>query len=226
MKQILRSLAVAVIAATFASAALAAPETLKLDPTHSIVGFQVRHFFAKTPGRFKDVDGTIVFDAQNAAASSVEVTIQATSIDTENERRDGHLRSGDFFEVEKFPTLTFKSNKVELGAGKSAFTAGDKFKIHGDLTIKGITKPVTLDAIYVGSGQLGIGGNSMGTVAGFEATTTVNRKDYNIVWNRTLDQGGTMLGDDVIINLQVEAKSPPPTKPAAPAAAAPAGDKK
>jgi len=226
MKKLTRALAIAVASLTLASAAMAAPETLDIDVVHSIVGFQVRHFFAKTPGRFKDFTGKVAFDAKNPAASSVDVTIQATSIDTENDRRDNHLRSGDFFEVEKFPTLTFKSTKVELAPGKKELTAGDAFKIQGDLTIKGITKPVTLDATYVGSGTVGIGGNSMGTVSGFEATTKVNRKDFNILWNRTLDQGGTMLGDDVTINLQVEAKTPRPAPPAAAPAAAPAGDKK
>ncbi len=225
MKHPIRAtLAAVLVSALAAAAAFAAPETLKLDPTHSIVGFQVRHFFSKTPGRFKDVDGVIQFDAKNPAASSVEVTIQATSIDTENERRDGHLRSADFFDVEKFPTLTFKSKKVSLEAGKTALAPGDKFKIEGDLTIRGITKPVTLDATFMGAGTVGIGGNSMGTIAGFEASTVVDRKDFGIVWNRNLDQGGVMLGDEVWINLQVEAKTPPPARPAAPAA--PAGDKK
>lgn len=197
------------LAATVASAAT---EPLNLDVAHTNVGFTIRHFFAKVSGRFKDFSGAIQYDAKDITASSVEVTVQTTSINTEQERRDNHLRSADFFEVEKFPTLTFKSTKVV--SPKPVLAAGDKFQILGDLTIKGITKPVTLDATFNGAGSPGIGGNSMGTVAGFEATTVINRKDYNILWNRTLDQGGTMLGDDVTINLSVEAKTPPAPKPA------------
>ena len=222
MKSLFRSFPAVLVALIVSSASFAAPETLKIDPSHSIVGFQVRHFFAKTPGRFKEIDGTIQYDAKNPAASSVDVTIQAASIDTEHERRDNHLRTGDFFETEKFPTLTFKSRKVELAKGKTALAEGDKFQIHGDLTIKGITKPVTLDATFMGAGQVAIGGNSQGTVAGFEASTTINRKDYNILWNKALDQGGAMLGDDVFINLQVEAKTP---RQAPPQAAKPADAK-
>lgn len=210
MKKLIRPFAIAAAALTVASAALAAPETLKIDPVHSIAGFQIRHFFAKVAGRFKDLDGTVQFDAANPTASSVDVTIQAASITTENDRRDADLRSSNFFEVEKFPTLTFKSKKVVLPAGKTALAAGDKFQVVGDLTIKSVTKSVTLDATFNGSGPVGIGGNAMGTIAGFEATTVIDRKDYGIVWNRTLDQGGTMLGDDVTINLQVEAKTARP----------------
>ncbi len=207
-----------------AAAAIAAPEPLNLDVPHTNVGFTIRHFFSRVSGRFTDFNGTIQYDPQNVPASSVDVTITAKSINTENDRRDNHLRSADFFDVEKFPTLTFKSTKIVLDGGGTSLKEGDKFKIMGDLTIKGITKPVTLDATFNGGGAVGIGGNAMGTIAGFEATTTVNRKDFNILWNRTLDQGGTMLGDDVTINLVVEAHSPAPAPGAAPAAKT--GDKK
>jgi len=219
MKHPIRTLAIAALALTAASIASAAPETLRIDPNHSIVGFSVRHLFARTTGRFQDIDGTLQFDASAPTASSVNVIIQATSINTENDRRDGDLRSANFFEVDKYPTLTFKSTKVELAPGKTTLAPGDKFKVLGDLTIKDVTKPVTLDATFNGSGQVGIGGMKMGTVAGFEATTTIDRKDFHILWNRTLDQGGTLLGDDVTINLQVEA-STPRQAPARPAAAA------
>jgi polyisoprenoid-binding protein YceI len=213
MKQSQRILTLAFAALTLAAAAAtAAPEPLNLDVAHTNVGFTIRHFFSRVSGRFAEFSGTIQYDPQDVPASSVEVSITSKSITTENERRDNHLRSADFFNVDSFPTLTFKSSKVVLDGGKTTLKEGDKFKILGDLTIKGISKPVTLDATFTGSGPVGIGGNAMGTIAGFEATTTVNRKDFNILWNRVLDQGGTMLGDDVTINLVVEAHSPPPTK--------------
>ena len=169
------------------------------------MGFSIRHFFSKVPGQFKDFSGTIVMDEKSPPASSVEVTIQAASISTDNERRDAHLRSPDFFDVDTFPTLTFKSTKV-APAGK------DKVKIAGDLTMRGVTKTVVLDVEFLGMGQVGIGGQSMGTKAGFDATTTVNRKDFGINWNKTLDQGGLMLGDDVAISLHVEANLKQPAQ--------------
>ena len=192
--------------------ASAEPATYNIDPAHSLVGFNVRHFFSRTPGRFKDFSGTIQYDEKNLANSTVDVTIQAATINTENERRDADLRSGNFFAVDSFPTLTFKSTKVVPGADNN-------FQIQGNLTMRGVTRPVTLDATMVGVGDVSMGGRGPRRIAGFEAKTTVNRKDYGIVWNRTLDQGGTMLGDDVAITLQIEADA------ANPSAAKPAGEK-
>ena len=157
------------------------------------------YFFSKVHGRFEDYTGTLVFDDKNLAASTVEVSIADSSINTQNPRRDNHLRSDDFFAVEKYPALTFKSTKVIPGKDAS------HFKVLGDLTMHGITRPVTLDAEFLGMGALSTGGSSMGTRAGFQATTTINRKDYDIVWNKTLDNGSVMLGDDVEIVLNVEA---------------------
>jgi len=205
--------------AAFAVAATAGPRTYQIDQAHSEVGFDIRHFFAKVHGRFDDYSGTIVFDPANLAASTVEVAIRDSSIDTAHEKRDKHLRSQDFFWVEKYPALTFKSTKVIPGPDSS------HFQVAGVLTIRGITKPVTLDVEYLGMGRVAIGGNSLGTQAGFTATTTVNRKDWGIVWNRTLDQGGTLLGDEVAIVLKVAAGSPDPPQPEAATTPAPAGDK-
>jgi len=182
-----------------ASLASAAPRTMSFDRAHSEVGFSIRHFFSKVSGRFERYDGTIVFDEQNLAASTVNVAIQDSSINTQNERRDNHLRSADFFEVEKYPDITFKSTKVVPGKDKS------HFKVNGDLTMHGVTKPVVLDVEYLGMAAIGMGGNNMGTRAGFAATTTISRKDYGIIWNKTLDNGSVMLGDDVTITLNVEA---------------------
>jgi polyisoprenoid-binding protein YceI len=189
-----------------ASVAAAAPRTMTFDKAHSEVGFSIRHFFSKVNGRFERYDGTIVYDDQNLAASTVNVAIQDSSINTQNERRDNHLRSADFFEVDKYPDITFKSSKVVPGKDKS------HFKVDGALTMHGVTKPVTLDVEFLGIAAIGMGGNSMGTRAGFAATTTISRKDFGIVWNKTLDNGSVMLGDDVTITLNVEAveKQPQP----------------
>jgi polyisoprenoid-binding protein YceI len=197
--------ALAIALLSFATAASAAPLSFDIDKPHSQVGFSIRHFFSKVPGQFKEFSGTIVMDEKDPVASSVEVAIQAASIFTDNERRDGHLRSPDFFAVDSFPTLTFKSTKV-APAGK------DKYKVTGDLTMRGVTKPVVLDVEFLGMGQVGIGGQAMGTKAGFEATTTLNRRDYGINWNKTLDQGGVMLGEDVAISLHIEANLKQPTQ--------------
>lgn len=201
--------------------ATAEPMPFQIDPAHSLIGFNVRHFFSRTPGRFKDYTGTILLDEKNLAASSVEVTIQTASVDTENERRDGDLRSANFFHADTFPTITFKSTKVVPGPDKS-------FLVYGDLNMHGVTKPVTLEATLLGVGPVAMGGRPPRTLAGFEAKTTINRKDFGIVWNRILDQGGTMLGDDVAITLQVEsAWVDPNARPeAGQRPAPPAGEKK
>lgn len=185
-----------------AGAAFAATETLNLDPNHTRVGFSIRHFFTPVRGEFKNVAGTIALDQANLNASKVDVTIETASINTNNDRRDNHLRSGDFFDAEKNPQITFKSTAITVKDGKGTMT--------GDLTMHGITKPVTL-AVEVG----GIGKMGPGTIAGFTASGKLDRKDYGILWNKTLDQGGTMLGDDVTLEITVEAKTPqqapPPT---------------
>jgi len=190
---------------SLASAASAAPLTFDIDKVHSQVGFSIRHFFSKVPGQFKDFSGTIVMDQERPEASSVDVTIQTASISTENERRDAHLRSKDFFLADSFPTLTFKSTKV-TPAGK------DKVKVTGDLTMRGVTKSVVLDVEFLGMGQVAIGGQAMGTKAGFEASTSVSRHDYGINWNKALDAGGVMLGDDVAISLHIEANLKKPAQ--------------
>jgi polyisoprenoid-binding protein YceI len=183
----------------FASLANAETKTFTPDRAHTEVGFNIRHFFSKVHGRFESYDGEIQFDEKNLTASSVHITIADSSINTQNDRRDNHLRSQDFFWVEKFPTIEFKSTKVIPGKDKT------HFKVQGNLTIRGITKPVTLDVELLGVAPISIGGNSMGTRAGFAATVTINRKDFDIVWNKTLDTGSVMLGDDVEIVLNVEA---------------------
>jgi polyisoprenoid-binding protein YceI len=195
------------IAALLALAAplSAAPVRFDSDPPHSQASFTIRHFFSKVPGRFKEMAVTIMLDEQNLANSSVEATIQAASIFTNNDYRDKDLRSSNFFAVDSFPTITFKSTKVTPGEN-------GKLRIEGNLTMRGITKPIVLDGAFLGAGALDMSGYSAGYRAGFEATTTLNRKDFNIVWNQTLDQGGTMLGDDVAISIGIEAKRVEPDK--------------
>jgi len=189
----------AVVAATTAGAA----ETYTFDKVHSDVSFQIRHFLSKVRGRFTDFDGTIVADRAKPEASSVDFTIKATSIDTDNENRDKDLRSANFFEVEKYPEITFKSTKVTP-------KGQDRYDVTGNLTIHGVTKEVTLPVTFLGTVNTG-----RGEKAGFETGITLNRKDFGIVWNRVLDAGGTTLGDDVIVSINVEAnKKQPPSPPA------------
>ena len=193
--------------------------TYVLDANHKRVGFVARHLMvSKVRGEFLTAEATITI-AEDPLQSSVTATIQTASITTENDRRDTHLRSPDFFAADSFPTITFKSSKIVPGPNNSAL-------VYGDLTIRGITKPVTLEANYLGSmanARMG------GKIAGFDAKTTIDRKDFNVLWNRVLDQGGTMLGDDVAIELQVEASWTDPNAPARPQAPPPTpppGEKK
>ncbi|HXO22444.1 MAG TPA: YceI family protein [Thermoanaerobaculia bacterium] len=172
--------------------AAAAPATYKVDSDHSSVGFSVRHFVSTVPGRFKDFEGTIKYDKQNPAVSSVAFTVQAASIDTDNNDRNNHLKSPDFFDVQKFPTLSFTSTAVQA---KDANT----LNVTGDLTIHGVTKKVTIPVSVLGSIK-----TPKGEKAGFETAFTVDRKEYGVQWNRVLDAGGTMLGDDVKITISIE----------------------
>jgi polyisoprenoid-binding protein YceI len=168
--------------------------TLQIDKAHSEATFQVRHLLTKVRGRFADFAGTIAFDEQAPAASSVSLTIQATSIDTNEPQRDQHLRSADFFEVETYPTLTFTSTSI-------APKGGNDYAVVGDLTIHGVTKPVTLAVSYVGAAKDPWGN----TKYGFEAETTINRKDFGLTWNAALEAGGFLVGDEVKISVSVQA---------------------
>jgi polyisoprenoid-binding protein YceI len=192
----LAALSVALLGMT--SAASAATQTYDIDPVHSQVGFSIKHIFSKLPGQFKQFSGVILADEKNPAASSVDVTIQTASIFTDNDQRDAHLRSADFFAADSFPTITFKSTKV-TPAGKT------RYLVTGKLTMRGVTRTVVLNMEFLGKGEVSLGGQSMGTKAGFEATTTINRQDYGIRFNKTLDQGGLMIGNEVAVDLHVEA---------------------
>ena len=183
-------LAVLVLAAT-AAGPLAA-ETFQIDPMHSSVTFRIKHFVSKVSGRFNKFEGSFDYDKANPKGWTAQASIDAASVNTDVEARDKHLRSSDFFDVEKCPTLEFKNVKV-TGA------KGEKAKLHGDLTMHCITKPVDL--------ALELGGTVMtkqGLKAGATATGTINRKDFGMVWNKALDDGGFILGDDVEITIEIE----------------------
>lgn len=166
----------------------------KIDPAHSSVRFTARHMMVtNVHGEFKEFDGTVAFDDQNPANTTVDIVMQAASIDTHEPQRDGHLRSADFFNVETYPTLTFKSTSVKVVDDQNA-------KLTGDLTIRGVTKPVTLDVEYYGQGVSPYGK----TVAGFTARARVNRKDWDLTWNVALETGGFLVGDDVAITIEIE----------------------
>ncbi len=166
----------------------------KVDPAHSNVGFTIRHFVSKVSGSFKNFEANFRFDEKKPSDSSGKFIIQASSIDTGNEKRDNHLRSADFFEIQKFPILSFESKKMaSAGVGK--------YKLAGDITMHGVTQPATFDVEYLGAARDMEGKTRLG----FTATCKVNRKDFGISWNKAMDKGGWVLGDEVELHLQIEA---------------------
>lgn len=170
-------------------------EAWTVDKSHSSAEFKIRHFMANVTGRFKSFDAVIHLDRTKPSNSSVEFTIDAATIDTNSNNRDEHLKSPDFFDVAKYPTITFKSTSIAANAKTK-----DLYDVTGDLTMRGVTKRVTLPVQFLGFGR-GPNGNEK---AGFEIETTINRKDFGIVWNRTLDEGGVMLGEDVKVSINLE----------------------
>ncbi len=178
----------------FGLAATAQAENWKIDGSHTTVGFSISHLFTSVQGRFDRFDGTIEFDPQKPEAAVVRATVEAASINTNNEKRDEHLRSGDFFDVEKYPALSFESTS---GVTEMKDNRG---KLAGNLTIHGVTKPVVFDVVYRGQGQ-----DPWGNVrAGFAASVNVNRKDYGLTWNKVLETGGVLVGEEVEIRIDVE----------------------
>ena len=214
----LKSLTAVALLLGAASIALAAetapgPASYTIDNRHSEAMFRVRHFMSKVSGKFPDVSGVVNIDKANPSASSVQFTIKAASIDTGVPDRDKHLRSGDFFDTEKFPEITFKSTKIAATSRK------DVFDVTGDFTMHGITKQITVPVEVLGWQPM-----KQGERVGFSLSTSLNRKDYGVIWNRALDNGGFMLGDDVEVNIAVEAMklNAPPTPPATSTQPAPA----
>jgi polyisoprenoid-binding protein YceI len=184
----------ALLALIVAATPAFAGETYVVDKTHSDAIFTIRHLMSRVTGRFDDLSGTISVDRAKPENSTVEFTIQAASIDTNDEGRDKHLRSPDFFDAEKNPQITFKSTKVKP-------TGKDTYDVTGQFTMRGVTKEITLPVTVLGEMKDGRGVPKIG----FETTTTINRKDYGVAWNRALDAGGYVLSDDVKVTITLEA---------------------
>ena len=174
-----------------------------IDPAHSIIGFSIRHLeIAWVEGRFKDFKGTVRFDESDVTKSTVEFSAKIESIDTGVEPRNAHLRTADFFDAAKYPEMTFKSTRVER-------KGGDKYVLHGDFTLKGVTKPVALPFTVTGAVKDPWGNTRFGV----SAQTKIDRRDYGITWGKALENGGLDVGNEVTIDLQLEAVKPAP-KPA------------
>ena len=184
------------IAIAIALPVLAHADTWQIDPAHTNVEFSVRHMMiSNVKGQFQKTSGTITINGIDPTSAKIDATIDAASINTRVDKRDAHLKSPAFLDVDKYPTITFKSTKVEAaGPGK--------WKVTGDLTLHGVTKPVVLDVEGTGTPITDPMGN---TRAGASASTKINRKDFGLTWNQPLETGGVMVGDDVAISIDVEA---------------------
>ncbi|NKB68333.1 MAG: polyisoprenoid-binding protein [Candidatus Latescibacteria bacterium] len=179
--------------AAFLAAQTADAAPYKIDQSHAIVGFKVTHMVvSKTAGKFNEFDATFEFDPDNLDKSSVMATIQAGSIDTNNEKRDGHLKSGDFFDVENTPTITFSSSNIVKD--------GDSYIAHGNLTLRGVTKHVELPFAVTGPISDPYGNGRLGV----EAKLTINRQEFGVSWSKTMDTGGLVVSDDVHIEIDAE----------------------
>jgi polyisoprenoid-binding protein YceI len=177
----------------------------QIDTSHSHISFTVRHMMiSKVRGSFEKFSGEINFDQQNPANSTVYAEIDLSSINTRDEKRDGHLRSADFFHIDEYPTMTFQGTRVEQ-------TSPNTGKLYGDLTIRGISKPVVLDVEYSGIQKSPWGAEQ----AGFSATTTLNRKEWDLNWNVALETGGWLVGDTIKVEIELELIKVPETEPAA-----------
>lgn len=176
-----------------ATAAPAAATTWAIDPSHSTVEFSAKHMMITTvKGRFADVAGTVVPGGTTPAGATVDVTIQAASIDTRSDQRDGHLRSADFLDVERFPQIRFRAT--------SATGTRDHFALTGELTIRDVTRSVSLDVRFEGEGQDPWGGSRMG----FSATGKIDRREFGLVWNQALEAGGVLVGNDIKLQIEVQ----------------------
>ena len=178
-----------------APAETAGAHRYEIDSSHSSASFKVRHLMvSNVRGEFRSVAGSVVIDEVDVTRSTVDVTIDATSIDTHDEKRDQHLRSADFFDVATYPTLTFKSKRVQAGKGGGLF-------VTGDLSLHGVTREVTLDVEPLSPEVADPWGNIK---RGASARTRLNRKDFGLVWNATLDGGGVLVGEEMSVTIEVE----------------------
>lgn len=178
--------------------------TWQLDPVHSSVQFSARHMMvSNVRGRFRDFTVDVEFDPEHPEQGRVRASIQAASIDTSMEQRDVHLRSADFLDAEKYPTLVFESTRVEAHGKES-------FRLHGDLTIRGETRPIVLDVEYLGAARNLQGGLS----AGFTANAKISRQEWGLTWNVGLETGGWLVSDEVRLEVDLELLSAAAAKPA------------
>ena len=168
-------------------------KTFEIDLSHSNVGFTIKHLVSRVSGEFRSLEGEFVFDQAHPEKSKVKATVKADTIDTHEKKRDEHLKSADFFDVTQYPTLSFES-KSFVSQG------GQKYELQGNLTMHGVTRPVTFKVDYLGEANDPWGNHR----AGFTAVTKINRKDFGIVWNKALDAGGFVLSDDVELNINIE----------------------
>ncbi len=166
----------------------------KIDPSHTLIQFSVRHMMlAKVRGQFEKFEGVVGLDEANPEKTSVDVSVETASINTRDAQRDGHLRSPDFFNAEAFPLMRFKGTRVERLGEASA-------RLHGELTIRDITHPLSLEVEYTGKAK-----SPWGTIsAGFTASGKLNRKDWNLTWNQALETGGVLVGDEIEITVELE----------------------
>jgi polyisoprenoid-binding protein YceI len=201
------AIAASALALLVASAAPAA-DVWQIDPNHSSAQFAVTHLMISTVrGEFGKTSGTIEYDGKSVSSISVDAAIDASSVNTRQESRDKDLKSDHFFDIAKYPAITFKSNKVVRGSGGA-------FKLVGELTMHGVTKEVTLDVAPLSKIIKGQRGESRVAAS---ATTKLSRKEFGMTWNADLDGGGVLVGDEVAVTIDIEAVRPPPEAPAAPA---------
>ncbi|CAM4133178.1 YceI family protein [Listeria booriae] len=170
-------------------------EKWNVDPAHSSIEFQVKHMMvSKVKGAFKNFSADLTLDPEDLTTANLSFTVDAASIDTRQEQRDGHLKSPDFFDVENHPSITFQSTNIVADGS-------NEYKVTGDLTIRTITKPITFNVEYEGTSKDPMSGNM---VAGFEGTGKFNRKDFELNYNAVLETGGVLIGDEVKLNIQIE----------------------
>jgi polyisoprenoid-binding protein YceI len=188
----MKRLALAALLAALVATPSAAADVYTVDRSHSEVSFQVKHLMSQVRGRFTDFEGRVAVDPAKPEASSVEFTIKTASIDTNEPKRDAHLKSGDFFDAAANPTISFKSTAVRK-------TGEDRYLVTGPLTLHGVTRQVTLPVLVTGTAKDPWGNDRVG----FELNTTLDRKDYGVIWNKALDSGGYLLGDEVKIAINL-----------------------
>ncbi|GAB4191862.1 MAG: YceI family protein [Calditrichia bacterium] len=189
-----RILSIGVIIMGLAFSAIFAQNKYSFDLSHSALGFEVKHMVISTvDGKFKKFDGSLEFDGKDPLNIKVNVAVDMNSIDTDEEKRDGHLKSPDFFDVANYPTATFVSKKV--------VKKNDKYEMIGDLTLKGVTKEIAIPFAFNGS----ITDPWGNTRVGFEGSTVINRKDFGVTWNKTMDNGGLVVGNEVKLKIHLEA---------------------